>query len=155
MLNISICRLQSMSQGDCQFLHYAIRQRAKWNVLVLMSLPTKKLSVTKHYSLSVYTIQTNIYIYIYTYIHTYTHTHTNTPWCNGYCHRKWTYQQEFKYLDEAVCISYSTNTLGGRYESSYFPSRYGQIVGFDLVSHSVSAVGLVNTHMRYENCRNI
>ena len=27
------------------------------------------------------------------------------------------------------CISHSTNTIGKGYESNYFPSSYGQIVG--------------------------
>ena len=51
--------------------------------------------------------------------------------------------------DKAVCISHNTNALEKKYESSYYPSIYGEIVGlFNLAL----ATSLGEAKLRIQTC---
>ena len=70
---------------------------------------------------------THIYIYIYTHIYIYIYIYINTHaymykyiyiytqvclWCNGYCHRKWTWWHKFKSWTRLIAFHVALIPLG-------------------------------------------
>ena len=47
-------------------------------------------------------------------------------WCNGYRHRKWTRQHEFKSWTRLIAFSHSTNTLGKGMNPIILPPTMGK-----------------------------
>ena len=101
---------------------YAVRWSAKIGILLLLKKNTiqnnewiyysrKKpffvsddiISIVKPVNLGFHTIFLFSHIVVF---------HKRLLWCNRYHCRKWTQSPEFKILDEAVCISHNTDTLG-------------------------------------------